>query len=278
MEDAATKRVQPTTRARRLTYDVSKEAIMKKCAIVTGAASGIGKSVAEALSQEGHEVVVADINEENGLSVAQRIGGYFVKADLTERESCHYLVDATIKEYGRVDILVNNAGFQHVSPLEEFPEDKWDEMLKVMLTAPFLLTKYVWPYMKSQNWGRVVNMASIHGQVASPNKIGYISAKHGLIGLTRTAALEGGSCGITVNAICPAYVRTPLVEKQIADQARVHNINEHEVAEKILLKSAAIKRIIEPKEIASLALYLCSDNGASVTGASWAIDCGWTAQ
>ena len=278
MENATNKRVQPTVRTRRLTRDVSKEVIMKKCAIVTGGASGIGKSVAEALSKEGHEVVVADINEENGLSLAQKIGGYFVKADLTERESCRYLVDATVKEYGRIDILVNNAGFQHVSPLEEFPEDKWDEMLKVMLTAPFLLTKYVWPYMKCQKWGRVVNMASIHGQVASPNKIGYISAKHGLIGLTRTAALEGGSCGITVNAICPAYVRTPLVEKQIADQARVHNISEHEVVEKILLKSAAIKRIIEPKEIASLVLYLCSDNGASVTGASWAIDCGWTAQ
>ncbi len=251
---------------------------MKECAVVTGAASGIGKSVAEALSQEGYRVIVADINEESGLSLAQEIGGYFVRADLRERESCRYLVDATVKEYGRVDILVNNAGFQHVSPLEEFPEDKWDDMLKVMLTAPFLLTKYVWPYMKNQKWGRVVNIASIHGQVASPNKIGYISAKHGLIGLTRAAALEGGSCGITVNAICPAYVRTPLVEKQIADQARIHNINEDEVVDKIILKSAAIKRIIEPKEVASLVLYLCSDNGASVTGASWTIDCGWTAQ
>lgn len=158
---------------------------MKRCAIVTGAASGIGKSVGEALSQEGHRVIVADIDEENGVSLAQKIGGYFVRAALRERESCRHLVDATVRQFGRVDILVNNAGFQHVSPLEEFPEDEWDDMLKVMLTAPFLLTRYSWPYMKSQEWGRVVNIASIHGQVASPNKIGYVSAKHGLIGFRR---------------------------------------------------------------------------------------------
>lgn len=251
---------------------------MKKCAIVTGAASGIGKAVAEALSQEGHGVVIADMNEKDGLSLAEKIGGYFVRSDLSERESCRHLVDAAIEKYGNVDILVNNAGFQHVSPLEEFPEDKWDKMMKVMLTAPFLLTKYVWPYMKKQEWGRVINIASIHGMVASPNKAGYISAKHGLIGLTRTAALEGGAHGITINALCPAYVRTPLVENQIADQARVHNLNEDEVIEKIMLKSAAIKRIIEPNEIASLVLYLCSDSAASITGSSWTIDCGWTAQ
>ena len=251
---------------------------MKRCAIVTGGASGIGKSVAEALSQEDHQVVVADINEESGCVVAEKAGGYFVKVDLTERESCRNLIDAAVKEYGRIDILVNNAGFQHVSPLEEFPEDKWDQMLSVMLTAPFLLTKYAWPYMKRQEWGRVVNMASIHAMVASPNKIGYISAKHGLLGLTRGAALEGGSHGITVNALCPAYVRTPLVENQISDQAKTSKISEAEVVEKIMLKSAAIKKIIEPKEVAGLVLLLCSDSGASITRACWTIDCGWTAQ
>ncbi|MCJ7622685.1 MAG: 3-hydroxybutyrate dehydrogenase [Anaerolineaceae bacterium] len=251
---------------------------MKKCAIVTGGASGIGKSIAEALGQEGHSVVVADVKEEKGLSVAEKISGYFVKVDLTERNSCRHLIDAAVEKYGRIDILVNNAGFQHISPLETFPEEKWDKMLSVMLTAPFLLTRYVWPYMKNQKWGRVVNIASRHALVASPNKVGYVSAKHGLIGLTRTAALEGGSHGITVNALCPAYVRTPLVENQIADQAKMHNIPEEDVVEKIMLKSAAIKKIIEPKEVASLVLYLCSDSGACVTGASWTIDCGWTAQ
>ena len=251
---------------------------MKRYAIVTGGASGIGEAVAEALSQEGHGVLVADMNEAQGRIVAERIGGLFLKVNLTEREACRALVDTAAREFGRVDILVNNAGFQHVSPLEDFPEDKWDQMLKVMLTAPFLLTRYAWPHMKKQQWGRVVNIASIHALVASPNKVGYISAKHGLLGLTRTAALEGGACGITVNAICPAYVRTPLVENQIADQARTHKIDESEVVEKILLKSAAVKRLIEPKEVADLVLYLCSDKGACVTGASWTIDCGWTAQ
>ena len=161
------------------------------------------------------------------------------------------MVDATVREYGRIDILVNNAGFQYVSPLDAFPEEKWDQMLSVMLTAPFLLTKYVWPYMKEQQWGRVVNIASIHGMVASANKVGYISAKHGLIGLTRTAALEGGGHGITANALCPAYVRTPLVEDQIANQAKTHKIRKEEVVEKIMLKSAAIKIQFLIFEIAS---------------------------
>jgi 3-hydroxybutyrate dehydrogenase len=251
---------------------------MTRCAIVTGGASGIGRSVAEALGGEGYGVVVADVNKVQGLVVAEEISGHFVQADLTERGACRHLVDEAIGKYGRIDILVNNAGFQHVSPLEDFPEKKWDQMLGVMLTAPFLLTKYVWPHMKNQNWGRVVNMASIHAMVASPNKVAYVSAKHGLIGLTRTAALEGGAHGITVNALCPAYVRTPLVESQIADQARTYKIRKEDVVEEIMLKSAAIKKLIEPEEVANLVLLLCSDNGSSITGACWTIDCGWTAQ
>ena len=251
---------------------------MKRSAIVTGAASGIGKSIAEALSQEGYDVIVADQDEINGRSVSKAIGGVFIRVDLTDRESCRHLIEAAVEELGGIDILVNNAGFQYVKPLEDFPEDKWEEMLRVMLTAPFLLTKYAWPHMKKRNWGRVVNIASIHGLVASPNKVGYTSAKHGLLGLTRTAALEGGAHGITVNALCPAYVRTSLVENQIADQAQVHDLEQDEVIEKVMLKSAAIKSIIEPDEISSLVVYLCSDRASSITGSCWTIDCGWTAQ
>ncbi|MEE4165478.1 MAG: 3-hydroxybutyrate dehydrogenase [Desulfocapsaceae bacterium] len=249
-----------------------------KCAVITGGASGIGLSIAKAFVEAGHHVVIADINEADGISAAERIGCLFLKVDLEDRASCLSLIDTTVDQFGKVDILINNGGFQHVSPLEDFPEEKWDQMIRVMLTAPFLLTRYAWPHMKKQAWGRIVNIASIHGLIASPNKIGYISAKHGLLGLTKTAALEGGAHGITVNALCPAYVRTPLVENQIAAQAQAHNIRKEQVVEEIMLKPAAIKRIIEPTEIANLVMLLCSDNGASITGACWTIDCGWTAQ
>lgn len=251
---------------------------MSKCAIVTGAASGIGRSIAIALANDSCDVVIADINENDGIQTADEVGGLFVKSDLTSRESCQQLIAQAVAKYGSVDILVNNAGFQHVCPLEEFPEDKWDQMLSLMLTAPFLLTKYAWPYMKDKQWGRVVNIASVHSLIASPYKVAYISAKHGLLGLTRTGALEGGEHGITVNALCPGYVRTPLVEEQIADQAKSHGINENDVVEKIMMKSSAIKKMIEPNEVAELVRYLCSDSARSVTGASWTIDCGWTAQ
>ena len=187
-------------------------------------------------------------------------------------------MDETLSHYGGVHILVNNAGFQHIDPIEVFPEDTWDRMLAVMLTAPFLLTKYVWGAMKTHGWGRIVNISSIHGRVASPFKSAYITAKHGLIGFTRTAALEGGEHGITVNAICPAYVRTPLVESQIADQARTRGISTEDVVEKVMLEPAAIKRLITPEEVASLIVYLCSEAAGAITGADWAIDLGWTAR
>jgi 3-hydroxybutyrate dehydrogenase len=251
---------------------------MSKVALVTGAASGIGLACAERLAADGMRVVLADVNEKAGAEHARRLGGTFVGADLTARDGCRKLVDAALRAHGSVHVLVNNAGYQHVSPIEDFPEDQWQRMLALMLTAPFLLTRYCWPSMKKQKWGRVVNIASIHALVASPYKVGYVSAKHGLIGLTRTAALEGGEHGITVNAICPAYVRTPLVDSQIADQAKANKLSPEQVIETIMLAPAAVKRLIEPHEVADFVAYLCGEAAGTITGAALQMDLGWTAR
>jgi 3-hydroxybutyrate dehydrogenase len=249
-----------------------------KVAVVTGAASGIGLAVAERLAGDGAHVVMGDLQAEAGQAAAQRLDGLFVECDLARRAGCRALIDSALKAFGTVHILVNNAGFQHVATIEDFDEDTWDRMIAVMLTAPFLLTKYAWPSMKAQGWGRVVQVDSIHGLVASPFKSGYVTAKHGLIGLTRTAALEGGAHGITVNAVCPAYVRTPLVEAQIADQARIRALSPDEVVEKVMLEPAAVKRLIEPREVADLVAYLCTEAGSVITGSAWTMDLGWTAR
>ena len=247
-------------------------------AIVTGAASGIGRSIAQALAQRGDRVVVADIDKAGGEAAADALDARFVQADLSQREDCLRLIAETLDWHGRVDILVNNAGLQHVESIETFPPEIWDKMIAVMLTAPFLLTQHVWQAMKANGWGRIINISSIHGRVASPFKSAYVTAKHGLIGFTRSAALEGGAHGITVNAICPGYVQTPLVEEQIADQARTHQLTRDEVLEQVMLAPAAIKRLIRPEEIASLVVYLCSEEAGVITGADWAIDLGWTAR
>ncbi|HVL35577.1 MAG TPA: 3-hydroxybutyrate dehydrogenase [Burkholderiales bacterium] len=251
---------------------------MTRVALVTGAASGIGLACAERFASDGCAVVLADVNEQVGAEHARRLGGHFVSADLSTHEGCRRLVEETLRLHGTVHILVNNAGFQHVAPLEEFPEAQWDRMIGLMLTAPFLLTRYCWPAMKKQQWGRVVNIGSIHSLIASPFKVGYIAAKHGLVGLTKTAALEGGEHGITVNAICPAYVRTPLVDHQIADQARANRMSPDEVIEKLMLAPAAVKRLIEPAEVADLAAYLCGAAAGTITGAALTMDLGWTAR
>jgi 3-hydroxybutyrate dehydrogenase len=249
-----------------------------KVAIVTGAASGLGLAISERLAADGATVVVSDINADAGKAVALRLGGIFVLADMSKRADCRALIDQSIAACGTVHILVNNAGFQHVETIEAFPEDVWDKMQAVMLTAPFLLTKYVWPTMKQQRWGRIINISSIHGLIASPNKSSYTSAKHGLVGLTKTAALEGGALGITANAICPAYVRTPLVDRQIADQARTLGIPPEEVIAKVMLEPAAVKRLIEPAEVAAFVAYLCSEGAGVITGSALTMDLGWTAR
>ncbi len=249
-----------------------------KAALVTGGANGIGAAISRSLRGKNIHVMIADKDAIKGQTFADSIGASFFQVDLSDANACKTLVDTTADQFGSVDILVNNAGFQNVCPLSEFPEDTWNSMIEVMLNAPFRLIKHVWPYMQKNQWGRVINMASIHSQVASINKSAYITAKHGLIGLTKAAALEGGTDGITVNAISPAYVRSALVEGQIADQARTNNISEDEVMDKILFKNSAIKRLIEPQEVAELVLMLCSESAQSMTGSNLVLDGGWTSQ
>ncbi len=249
-----------------------------KAALVTGAASGIGRAVAEELAAHGARMLLADLDEAGGRAVASTLpGALFEAADLSAREACRALVARAEDAWGGVDILVNNAGLQHIAPVEEFPEDRWEYLIRVMLTAPFLLTRHAVPHMYARGWGRVVNIASIHALVASPYKSAYVAAKHGLLGLTRTVALEAGDKGVTVNAICPSYVRTPLVERQIADQARVHGISRAAVVERVMLAPAAIKKLLEPADVAAYVTFLCSDAAAGITGTAQVIDCGWTA-
>ena len=248
-----------------------------KVCIVTGAASGIGLAICEKLVEEQCRVVMIDVNEELLIKQALRHQSPYYVADLALRKDCRDLVDFAVEKFGKVDILINVAGLQSIHPIEDFPEDTWDYMLNVMVTAPFLLSRYCWPYMKAQNWGRIIHLNSIHGLVASEFKAAYITAKHGLTGLTKVSALEGGPFGITVNSICPAYVKTPLVDKQIAKQAEMHGIGEDEVVSKIMLAKASIKKLIEVDDIAETVKFLCSDSASMITGTTLTIDGGWTA-
>jgi 3-hydroxybutyrate dehydrogenase len=248
-----------------------------KVALVTGAGSGIGRSIAGLFSEKGAHVLVNDV-QSTGLQVAKETNGTFLQADLSNMEEVRDLARRALEVSGRVDILVNNAGLQHIAPVEEFSEEMWASIIQVMLIAPFQLTRHLIAGMKKQGWGRIINIDSIHGLVASPYKSAYVSAKHGLIGLTKTVALEAGPCGVTVNAICPAYVRTPLVEGQIKEQVATLGISEEEVVNKVMLEPAAIKRLVEPDEVAHLALFLASDEARSVTGAAYTMDLGWTAR
>ena len=241
-----------------------------RLAVVTGGASGIGEACAVRLAEAGADILVADLNADAADSVAKRLGGRAIQADL----GADYDADAIA---GQADILVNCAGLQHVAPIEEFPPERFHLILAVMLEAPFRLTRAALPHMYAQGWGRVINISSVHGLRASAFKSAYVAAKHGLEGLSKVIALEGGPKGVTSNTICPAYVRTPLVEKQIADQARVHGISETRVVEEIMLTEPAIKRLIEPSEVADLAASLCSAPASFANGASYVLDGGWSA-
>lgn len=241
-----------------------------RSALVTGAASGIGRAVAERLARAGAAVTVLDLDGEAAENVAEGIGGEALRADLSD----YSVLDSLEFE---ADIVVNNAGLQHVAAVEEFPPEKFSMILRVMLEAPFRIVQKALPGMYEKGWGRVVNISSVHGLVASPYKSAYVSAKHGLEGFSKTVALEGGPKGVTSNCICPAYVRTPLVENQIADQAKRHGIAEDEVIEKIMLTEPAIKRLVEPGEVAELAAFLCTPQASFITGASLTMDGGATA-
>ena len=256
---------------------MTDEGLKDKVVIVTGAASGIGLACAKRFAAEGARVVLSDINSEKGLAAAEQLRALFVEGDLSQRKACQGLISRAVEEYGTVHVLVNNAGFQHIDPVEAFPEDTWDKMIALMLTAPFLLTRYVWPHMKAQDWGRIINIGSVHSVRASPFKAAYISAKHGLLGLTRTTALEGGPHNITVNLIAPSYVRTPLVENQISAQARTRGLSEEEVISQVMLKPLPIKKLVEPEEVADLAATLCKPEMAVMSGSPIMIDGGWTA-
>ncbi|MER8182664.1 3-hydroxybutyrate dehydrogenase [Kitasatospora sp. NPDC094015] len=241
-----------------------------RTALVTGAAAGIGRACAEALAAAGARVHVVDLSAAGAAEVAGRIGGTAWVADLADPVAVDALPDDA-------DIVVNNAGLQHVAPLHEFPVERFLQLQRVMVEAPFRILRRTLPHMYREGWGRIVNISSVHGLRASPFKSAYVTAKHALEGLSKTAALEGARYGVTSNCISPAYVRTALVERQIADQADTHGIAEDEVVERIMLDRTAVKRLIEPAEVAALAVWLCSPAASYITGTSLPVDGGWTA-
>ncbi len=254
-----------------------------RVAIITGAASGIGYAIAKSFAKAGANCVIADIDSGLGESARAELEAVgpacaFVATNVSDGAEVRRLMDTAIERFGRLDILVNNAGLQYVSSVVDFPEDRWDYLIGVMLTGTFLCSKYALPHMIRQNWGRIINISSLHGKVASPFKAAYVSAKHGILGLTKVVALEVAEHNITSNAICPAYVRTPLVEKQILEQAHRHGISPDDVIRKIMTEPAAIRRLLDPEEVAALALFLCSDEAAGITGSALDIDLGWTAR
>ncbi|GIH14561.1 3-hydroxybutyrate dehydrogenase [Rugosimonospora africana] len=262
--------ITPPTTATDPVTEVVRLDLTGRTALVTGAGSGIGRACAVRLAHAGARLVVVDVDAVAARQVADEIGGTAIVVDLSDPDAVDGLD-------GGCDVLVNNAGLQHVAALPDFPADRFAYIQRVMVEAPFRLVRRALPHMYARGWGRVVNISSVHGLRASPFKVAYVAAKHGLEGLSKVVALEGAPHGVTANCINPGYVRTPLVEGQIADQAATHGIEEAEVVEKILLTRSAMKRLIEPAEVAELVAYLCSPVAGFITGASLSLDGGWTA-
>lgn len=251
-----------------------------KVLFITGAGQGIGFEIAKEFSNAGAKVVLTDLDEEKVKLAAATLGGDAIglKCDVTSESDIQQSIDDTIEQFGRIDILINNAGMQHVALLEDFPTEKFDQLIKIMLTAPFVATKLVLPHMRENGFGRIINMASINGLVGFAGKAAYNSAKHGVIGLTKVAALETAADGITVNAICPGYADTPLVRNQFQDLANTRNVPLESVLEEVIYPLVPQKRLLDVKEIADLALFLASEAAKGMTGQAVVLDGGYTVQ
>ena len=256
-----------------------------RSAVITGSTSGIGKAYAEGLARQGVNIMLNGFGDADeiedfraGLSEAQGVDVFYNGADMTKPDEIKGLIDETADRFGAVDILINNAGIQKVSPIEEFPDDKWHQIIEINLISAFHTIKHAVPHMKKAGFGRIVNTASAHGLVASPFKSAYVAAKHGIMGLTKTVALEVAEHGITCNAICPGYVATPLVEDQIADTAKARGMTEDEVKKNVILEAQPTKEFITYDNLKGMLFYLCSNAGSGATGAAFPIEGGWTAK
>ena len=264
---------------------MNQESLKGRTAVVTGSTSGIGLGIAKSLAEAGANLMLNGLGQPEeieriraGMAAEYGVEVDYSPADMAQGNEVAAMVAATESRFGAVDILVNNAGIQFVSPVEQFPAEKWDAILAINLSSNFHAIRAALPGMRSRGWGRIVNVASAHGLVASPFKTAYVAAKHGVVGLTKAVALEAADSGITCNAICPAYVRTPLVENQIRAQAQAHNMSEERVVRDVMLAAQPNKRFVETRELGEVAVFLCSPGAASITGIALPVDGGWTAK